>query len=75
MSYSSVLGSALTTSPISGTFTVTDTTNGRGTLSVIAPGTIAGNAQLAFEVYDPADAALVGIDNINTDPPIISLDE
>jgi hypothetical protein len=75
MSYSSVLGSTLTTSPISGTFNVTDTTNGRGTLSVMAPGTIAGNAQLAFEVYDPADAALVGIDKINTDPPIISLDE
>ena len=77
MSYSSVLGSALTTSPVLGTFTVTDTTNGRGTLSVTAPGTIAGNAQLAFEVYDPADAALVGIDNanVNNDPPIISLDE
>jgi hypothetical protein len=76
-SYSSKLGLAPATNPITGTFTVTDTTNGRGTLTVAAPGTISGNAQLAFEVYDSSDAVLVGIDNvnINTNPPIIVLDE
>jgi hypothetical protein len=77
-SYSSVVGSVPTTNPISGTFTVTDMTSGRGTLTLASPGaTIAGNAQLAFEVYDPANAILVGIDNINinTEAPIISLDE
>jgi hypothetical protein len=73
-SYASVLGSSLTTSFISGTFTVTDMTNGRGTITLTS-GRLAGNSQAAFEVYDPANALLVGTDGTNTDPQIIGLDE
>jgi hypothetical protein len=73
-SYASVPGSALTTTSISGTFTVTDTTNGRGTIALTS-GKLAGNSQAAFEVYDSADVLLVGTDATNTDPQIIFLDE
>lgn len=61
--------------PVGGNFTVTNTTSGRGTISMFT-GTLAGNNNTAFEVYDAADAILIGIDNgFNLEPQIISLDQ
>jgi len=61
--------------PVGGNFTVTNTTSGRGTISMFT-GTLAGNNNTAFEVYDAADAILIGIDNgFNFEPQIISLDQ
>jgi hypothetical protein len=74
-SYFSKLGSGLASPPIGGNFTVTNTTTGRGTFNMFT-GTLANNNNAAFEVYDAADAVLVGIDNgFNLEPEIIFLDE
>jgi len=60
-SYFSVFGSPAGTSGSGGSFTVRDTTNGSGTI-IMFTRTLAGNTDVAFEVYDPARAVLVGLD-------------
>ena len=73
--YASILGLAATSGPASGTFTVTDTTNNRGTVTVTSSGGIAGSATAAFYVVSDSEVIVVGTDAANTEPQIISLEQ
>jgi hypothetical protein len=66
-------GMSPTSSPASGTFTVTDQNNGRGT--VTAPGVLLDSKDLAFYIVSPAEVVVVGIDSTNFEPQIITLDQ
>jgi hypothetical protein len=66
-------GMSPTSAPATGTFTVTDQNNGRGTIT--APGVLLGSKDLAFYVVPPAEVVVVGIDSTNFEPQIITLDQ
>lgn len=71
--YASVLGLAATSGVANGTFTITDTTNNRGTVNVTSNGGIAGSATAAFYVLSDNEVILVGTDSTNVQPQIILL--
>jgi len=72
--YASVLGSPAGSSSISGTFTVTDATNNRGTVTVTT-GSIAGSGTGAFYEVTSTEVIVVGTDPLNLEPQIITFDQ
>lgn len=58
----------------SGTFSVTDQNNGRGTITAMA-GSVAGSAGAVFYVDDPAEVIVMGTDVSLKEPQIITLDQ
>jgi len=72
--YTSVLGSPAASSSISGTFTVTDPTSNRGTVTA-SSGSIAGSGTGAFYEVTSAEVIVVGTDPANLEPQIISFDQ
>ena len=61
------------TVPTSGTFTVTDQNDGRGT--VTAPDALLGSKTLAFYVVSSSEVVALGIDSTNSLPLVVTLDE
>jgi hypothetical protein len=66
-------GMSPTFGPASGTFTLTDPNNGRGTVAAL--GTLLGNKGLALYVVSPVELVVLGIDSTNLEPQIITLDQ
>ena len=66
-------GMSPTSGPTSGTFTLTDPNNGRGT--VTAFGTLLGSKDFALYVVSPTHVVVVGIDSTNSEPQIITVDQ
>ncbi len=73
--YISVLGFAAVSGSASGTFTITDTTNNRGTVTVTSSGGIAGSRTAAFYLVADSEIIVIGTDATNMEPQIIELDE
>ncbi|HYL04064.1 MAG TPA: hypothetical protein VEU54_11675 [Steroidobacteraceae bacterium] len=71
---SSLLGSAAQSSSISGTFTLTDATNNRGTLAMTA-GRMAGSATAVFYVASDTEVIVLGNDASNPEPQLIVFDQ
>jgi hypothetical protein len=70
--YVSMFGSGVQSSPLSGTFTVTDTMDNRGTVTATS-GNIAGSGSAAFYVETDTEIIEVGTDATNMEPQIILL--
>jgi len=73
-SYSSTLGSAPVSGAISGTFTLTNQTNLRGTLAMTS-GRLAGSGSGVFYISSSTEVLVLGTDATNTEPQLISFDE
>jgi hypothetical protein len=69
--YLSILGSASTSSNVSGTSTAPDANN-RGTIAT-APGTLAGSSTAAYYLASDTEVIVIGTDGNNTEPQIILL--
>ena len=73
-SYTSILGSAAQSSGISGTFTLTDQANNRGTLT-LSSGRLAGSGTAAFYITSDSEVLVLGTDPTNVEPQLIAFDE
>jgi hypothetical protein len=71
---SSILGSAVQSGGISGTFTVTNQANNRGTLAM-SSGRMAGSGSGVFYFVSDTEVIVLGNDATNTDPQLIVFDE
>jgi hypothetical protein len=70
----SVLGSAVVSGGISGTFTLTNQTNNRGTLAM-SSGRMAGSGSAVFYISSDTEIIVLGNDATNADPQLIVFDE
>jgi hypothetical protein len=70
----SVLGSALVSGGISGTFTLTDQTDNRGTLAM-SSGRMAGSSSAVFYISADTEIIVLGNDPSNPEPQVIVFDQ
>jgi len=73
-SYTSVLGSAPQSGGISGTFTLTDQANNRGTVAM-SSGRLAGSGTAVFYITGDTEVIVLGTDPTNVEPQLIAFDE
>jgi hypothetical protein len=73
-SYTSILGSVSQSGGISGTFTLTDQANNRGTLTMGA-GRLAGSGSGVFYLTSDSEVLVLGTDPTNIEPQLIAFDE
>jgi hypothetical protein len=73
-SYTSILGSVAQSGGISGTFSVTDQANNRGTLSM-SSGRLAGSGTAVFYITSDTEVVVLGTDPSNVEPQLITFDE
>jgi hypothetical protein len=73
-SYTSMLGSAVQSGGISGTFTLTDQASHRGTLAM-SSGRLAGSGTAVFYITSDSEVLVLGTDSTNVETQLIAFDE
>jgi hypothetical protein len=73
-SYTSILGSVPQAGAISGTFSLTDQANNRGTLAM-SSGRLAGSGSAVFYITSDTEVVVLGTDPSNVEPQLIAFDE
>jgi hypothetical protein len=72
--YTSILGSVAQSGGISGTFSLTDQANNRGSLA-LSSGRLAGSGTAVFYITSDSEVVVLGTDPSNVEPQLIAFDE